>query len=37
MVNRKFGGPASQLRQRHDARDFEVNREDMVLARGGVR
>ena len=34
MVNRTFGGPDSQLRERHDARDFEVNREDMLLARG---
>ena len=34
MVNRTFGGPESQLRERHDARDFEVNREDMVIARG---
>lgn len=37
MVNRTFGGPESQLRERHDARDFETNREDMVLARGGQR
>jgi GST-like protein len=37
MVNRTFGGPESQLRERHNARDFEVNREDMVLERGGVR
>jgi GST-like protein len=37
MVNRTFGGPEGQLRERHDARDFEVNREDMVLARGGER
>ena len=37
MVNRTFGGPESQLRERHDARDFEVNREDMVQARGGQR
>jgi GSH-dependent disulfide-bond oxidoreductase len=37
MVNRTFGGPETQLRERHDARDFEVNREDMVLERGGVR
>ncbi len=34
MVNRTFGGPESQLRERHDARDFDVNREDLVLARG---
>jgi GSH-dependent disulfide-bond oxidoreductase len=37
MVNRTFGGPESQLRERHDARDFEVNRQDMVEARGGER
>ena len=37
MVNRTFGTPESQLAERHDARDFEVNRADMVLARGGVR
>ena len=35
MVNRTFGGPETQLRERHDARDFDVNREDMVLERGG--
>lgn len=34
MVNRTFGGPETQLRERHDATDFEVNREDMVIARG---
>ncbi|MEO7384728.1 MAG: glutathione-dependent disulfide-bond oxidoreductase [Novosphingobium sp.] len=37
MVNRTFGEPDSQLRERHDAKDFEVNREDMVIARGGLR
>ncbi len=37
MVNRTFGNPEGQLRERHDARDFEVNREDMVQARGGER
>jgi GST-like protein len=37
MVNRTFGAPETQLRERHDARDFEVNREDMVEARGGTR
>ena len=37
MVNRTMGEPESQLRERHDARDFAVNREDMVIARGGVR
>ncbi len=37
MVNRPFGAPEGQLRERHDASDFENNREDMVLARGGTR
>jgi GSH-dependent disulfide-bond oxidoreductase len=37
MVNRMFGSPYSQLRERHDANDFNVNREDMVQQRGGVR
>jgi GSH-dependent disulfide-bond oxidoreductase len=37
MVNRTFGKPENQLRERHDARDFEVNREDMVEAWGGQR
>jgi GST-like protein len=37
MVNRTFGGPESQLRERHDARDFDMNREDMVQARAGQR
>lgn len=37
MVNRRMGKPESQLRERHSARDFEVNREDMVQARGGGR
>lgn len=37
MVNRTFGGPESQLRERHDASDFDTNREDMVIARDGVR
>ncbi len=37
MVNRTFGKPETQLRERHDAKDFDVNREDMVLARDGVR
>jgi GSH-dependent disulfide-bond oxidoreductase len=37
MVNRTFGGPETQLRERHDAKDFDVNREDMVMARGGER
>jgi len=37
MVNRGFGDPASQLRERHDARDFEVNTQDKIEARGGER
>jgi GST-like protein len=37
MVNRTFGKPETQVRERHSARDFEVNREDMVEERGGVR
>ncbi|MBC7987513.1 MAG: glutathione-dependent disulfide-bond oxidoreductase [Sphingomonadaceae bacterium] len=37
MVNRTFGGPESQVRERHAASDFEENREDMVEARGGER
>jgi GSH-dependent disulfide-bond oxidoreductase len=37
MVNRMFGSPDSQLRERHDANDFNVNREDMVQQRGGNR
>ena len=35
MVNRTFGKPETQVRERHSARDFEVNREDMVEERGG--
>ena len=37
MLNRTFGRPETQVRERHSARDFEVNREDMVEERGGVR
>jgi GSH-dependent disulfide-bond oxidoreductase len=37
MVNRTFGKPESQLRERHAASDFENNREDMVIARDGER
>lgn len=37
MVNRTFGKPESQLRERHSANDFAVNRQDMVEARGGER
>ncbi len=37
MVNRAMGDPASQVRERHDARDFDVNTQDKVDARGGMR
>ena len=33
----RMGEPEEQLHERHDAGDFDVNREDMVIARGGVR
>ncbi len=36
MVNRTFGKPETQLRERHAASDFEINREDMVLERDGA-
>jgi len=32
MVNRAFGEPASQLRERHDAADFETKTQDKVAA-----
>ena len=37
MVNRGMGEPETQVRERHSASDFENNREDMVIARGGKR
>jgi GSH-dependent disulfide-bond oxidoreductase len=37
MVNRSFGAPETQLRERHDASDFDNNRQDMVDARNGAR
>ena len=37
MVNRTFGSSETQVRERHDASDFENNRQDMVEARGGAR
>lgn len=37
MVNRTSGSPESQLLERHEASDFELNREDMVQARDGKR
>jgi len=33
MVNRVFGEPASQLRERHDAGDFETKTEDKLAAK----
>jgi GST-like protein len=37
MVNRTFPPIEGQLLERHEASDFETNREDMVQARGGTR
>jgi len=37
MVNRTFGAPETQVRERHAPSDFDTNREDMVIARGGER
>ncbi len=37
MVNRRFGAPETQLHERHDASDFDTNRQDMIEARGGKR
>ena len=37
IVNRAVGSPEMQLRERHDASDFDNNRQDMVEARGGTR
>ncbi|MGB7656146.1 MAG: glutathione-dependent disulfide-bond oxidoreductase [Novosphingobium sp.] len=37
MVNRGMGEPSTQLLERHDARDFDVNTQDKVLERGGER
>ena len=37
MVNRAMGDPATQLLERHDATDFDVNTQDKVLERGGER
>jgi hypothetical protein len=30
MVNKPFGDPASQLRERHDASDFETKTQDKL-------
>jgi GST-like protein len=32
MVNRTFGDPSTQLRERHDAGDFETKTQDKVEA-----
>ncbi len=34
MVNRTFGDPKSQLRERHDASDFEIRTQDKIGAAG---
>ncbi|WP_454856313.1 glutathione-dependent disulfide-bond oxidoreductase [Rhizobium binxianense] len=34
MVNRVFGEPSSQLRERHDASDFETKTQDKLAAAG---
>ncbi len=34
MVNRTFGEPSSQLRERHDAHDFETNTADKLVSAG---
>jgi GST-like protein len=36
MVNRAFGKPETQLRERHDASDFETNTQDKVDARAAA-
>jgi GST-like protein len=33
-VNRIVGDPASQLRERHEASDFDTNTQDKVAAAG---
>jgi GST-like protein len=34
MVNRASGPPEEQLRERHDASDFETETQDKIDARG---
>jgi GST-like protein len=34
MVNRIFGDPASQLRERHEASDFDTKIQDKVAVAG---
>lgn len=36
MVNRTYGDPASQLRERHDASDFETKTQDKLEAKDGA-
>jgi hypothetical protein len=36
MVNRIFGDPASQLRERHEASDFDTKTQDKVAQAGGT-
>ncbi|CAN5652909.1 glutathione-dependent disulfide-bond oxidoreductase [soil metagenome] len=36
MVNRTFGEPSSQLRERHEASDFDTKTQDKLEAAGGV-
>ena len=33
MVNRTYGDPSSQLRERHDTRDFDTKTQDRILPR----
>ncbi|NUO49898.1 MAG: glutathione-dependent disulfide-bond oxidoreductase, partial [Polyangiaceae bacterium] len=35
MVNRPFGKPEEQLRERHDASDFELRTQDKLEPTGG--
>jgi len=35
MVNRTFGKPESQLRERHDASDFDTKTQDKLEAQAG--
>ena len=36
MVNRTFGEPANQLRERHDASDFETRTQDKLVGQLGA-
>jgi GST-like protein len=37
IVNRVMGDPATQLRERHEASDFETNTQDKVEARAAAQ